>query len=147
MLGTFLKVFWGKVGLTSHIHDLKENKNTAYTYLSLRGCSWVSDTSIEKVCADPKWLPPERKSPENLQPYKKGKSIQNKFLKMLHILNKISSKQSLKFTVLEIKNHWYASEWRYTALIFHGIMLLQTPWKSSPCFGIKKLSRPCVYFR
>lgn len=39
-----------KVGLTSHIHDLKlkENKNNAYTCLSLSGCSWVSDTFIEK---------------------------------------------------------------------------------------------------
>lgn len=50
MLGAFLKVFWEKIGLTSHIHDLKlkENKNSAYTCLSLSGAGWVSDTLKEK---------------------------------------------------------------------------------------------------
>lgn len=105
---------------------------------------------IEKVCTDSKWLPPKKENHLKTcnQTRGKGKIIQRKLLKMLHVINKISSAQLLKFTEQEIKNHWCASECRYTALIFHGmIFFLQIPWKSSTCFGIKKLPSLYAHFR
>lgn len=79
-----------KVGLTTHIYDFqpKEDKNNAYTCLSLNGCNWLSDTFKKNGLYKSKEAspPPSQKKNESMQTCKtKGKNIiQRQLLKMLH---------------------------------------------------------------